>query len=318
MSAVPQIAGMERTPAAGHERVPDAELVARLLRDHVPELAAETVRPSSTSGSSNWVFRVGEHYAARLPRTDSYAEDVVKEARWVPRLAPELPVSVPEIVYRGEPSALFPRPWTVVTWVPGNLPGDLGPAEQVTLAKTLGEFMRRLHEADTHGQPAGAEGWGYRCGEPVTDTIDAWVETAAEGLPDLFDPCRVRQAWQKIRDVPPASMPFCWVHTDLSAENLLVGPDGQLVGVIDFGGLGVGDRSVDLLYAWSMFDHPAREALRSASGVDEATWLRARAWAFAGPGLLTILNYRHSMPSRTARLTRMVELVADGVGVPLH
>lgn len=107
MSAAPQIAGMERTAEAGHQRVPDATLVTRLLREHVPELAVETVRPSSTCGSSNWVFRVGESHAARLPRTDSYAADLVKEARWVPRLAPELPVSVPEIVYRGEPSALF-------------------------------------------------------------------------------------------------------------------------------------------------------------------------------------------------------------------
>lgn len=113
-------------------------------------------------------------------------------------------------------------------------------------------------------------------------------------------------------------MPPCWVHTDLSAENLLVGPDGQLVGVIDFGGLGVGDRSVDLLYAWSMFDEPALEKLRSASQVDEATWQRARAWAFVGPGLLTIQSYRHSMPDRTARLTGMVEAVAAEVGVTLR
>lgn len=139
---------MESTAEAGHERVPDAKLVARLLRQHVPELAAERVRPSSTSGSSNWVFRVGEQYAARLPRTDSYAEDVVKEALWVPRLAPKLPVSVPDIVYQGEPCALSSRPWTVVTWVPGELPADLGPAEQGMLARSLGQFM---HGLDTHG-----------------------------------------------------------------------------------------------------------------------------------------------------------------------
>lgn len=304
---------MTRRPE--HEPAPDARLVARLVREHVPELAAERVRPSSTSGSSNWVFRIGEHHAARLPRTDSYAQDVVKEARWVPRLAPKLPVPVPDIVHQGEPSALFSRPWTVVTWVPGDLPGDLGQAEQVMLAGSVGQFTRSLHSVDAQGQSAGAKRWGYRCGEPVTDTIDSWVETAAEGLSDLFDPCQVRQAWQKIRDVPPASMPSCWVHTDLSAENLLVSPAGQLVGVIDFGGLGVGDRSADLLYAWSLFDQPAREVLRSAAGVDEGTWLRARAWAFAGPGLLTILNYQHTMPSRTDRLTRMVEIIADEVGV---
>jgi aminoglycoside phosphotransferase (APT) family kinase protein len=88
--------------------------------------------------------------------------------------------------------------------------------------------------------------------------------------------------------------------------------------VIDFGGLGVGDRSVDLLYAWSLLDPPAREMLRVASAADEATWLRARAWAFVGPGLLTIAGYRDSMPARTRRLTSMVETIAAEVGVRLR
>ena len=108
------------------------------------------------------------------------------------------------------------------------------------------------------------------------------------------------------------------MHTDLSAENTLVRDDGSLAGVIDFGGLGIGDRSVDLLYAWSLLDAPARDVLRSASGSDETTWARARAWAFVGPGLLTIAGYRRSMPARTSRLTSMVETIAAEVGVQLR
>lgn len=66
-----------------------------------------------------------------------------------------------------------------------------------------------------------------------------------------------------------------------------------------------------------MFDEAAREVLRKESEVDDTTWLRARAWAFVGPGLLTIEGYRHSMPERTARLITMVEAVAAEVGVSL-
>lgn len=306
---------MESIAARGG--APDPALVTRLLREHVPDLSGHGVRPTSTSGSSNWVFRVGEHHAVRLPRRDAYVPDLLKEARWVPLLASDLPVPVPDVVHLGEPSTSFSRPWTVVTWVAGDLPVDLDPAGQDVLVRGLGQFLRTLHALETLEQSSGPEHWGYRCGEPVTGTSDGWVDAAAVGLADLFDPRRVRRAWQRIRAVPPATMPSCWVHTDLSAENVLVDPAGRLAGVIDFGGLGIGDRSVDLLYAWSMFDRPAREVLRSESGVDEATWRRARAWAFGGPGLLTILNYRDSMPGRTARLTRMVEAVADEVGVGL-
>ena len=110
------------------------------------------------------------------------------------------------------------------------------------------------------------------------------------------------------------------MHTDLSEENLLVDHDGRLAGVIDFGGVGVevGERSVDLLYAWSILDAPAREVLRAASGADDATWTRARAWAFVGPGLLTIANYRLTMPSRIERLTSLVETIAAEVDIRLR
>ena len=46
--------------------------------------------------------------------------------------------------------------------------------------------------------------------------------------------------------------------------------------------------------------------------------IRARAWAFVGPGLATIANYRHTMPARTTRLIAMVEAVAAEVGVELR
>jgi aminoglycoside phosphotransferase (APT) family kinase protein len=304
------------------EVVPDTHLVTRLLRDQAPRLADLPVRVSPASGSSNWVFRLGDALAVRLPRADEYVPDLLKEVRWLPHLAPHVVSPVPEVVACGEPSQVFPRPWAVVTWMPGEMPLALDEVQQARLAETLGAFLQSLHAVDTtgapHGAEHGAEYWGYRCGEPVTDRIDGWAEQAATALADVFDPADVREAWQRLRRVPPATQPACWVHTDLSAENILAHRDGRLAGVIDFGGLGIGDRSVDLLYAWSLLDAPAREMLRIASGADEATWLRARAWAFVGPGLLTIAGYRHSMPARTKRLTSMVDAIAAEVGVQLR
>ncbi|MGA8255988.1 MAG: aminoglycoside phosphotransferase family protein [Nocardioides sp.] len=297
---------------------PDAQVVTRLLRDQAPHLADLTVRPSPASGSSNWVFRLGNALAVRMPREDRYVSDLLNETRWLPHIAPRVPIPVPEVVALGEASPAFPRPWAVLTWLPGEPPGALDSAQQVRLAETLGAFLQGLHTVDLADAPLGAEHWGYRCGEPVTDAIDDWADEAATALADLFDPVGVREAWRRLRNVPPATQPACWVHTDLSSENVLVHDDGRLAGVIDFGGLGVGDRSVDLLYAWSMFEAPARELLRLASGTDEATWARARAWAFVGPGLVTIAGYRHSMPARVERITSMIDVIAAEVGVALR
>lgn len=300
------------------ELAPDACLVTQLLREQFPQLADHDVRPSQASGSSNFVFRVGDEWAVRLPRTDDYIADLLTEARWLPHLTPHLAVPVPEMLLLGQPSAHFGRPWTVVRWIAGEPPEHLDPDAQSRLATSLGGFMRRLHGVDISGVDTNSQQWGYRAGEPVTEVIDRWAGIAAEGLQDLFDPRQVAEAWRRLRQVPPASMPPSWIHTDLSSENLLATADGDLTAVLDFGGLSVGDRSVDLLYAWSMFDEPAREILRLEAEVDEATWLRARTWAFVGPGLLTIQNYRNSMPARTATLTAMVEAVAAEVGVSLR
>ena len=309
---------MSPVATEGDDASPGPDLVTRLLSEQVPRLADLPVRPSPAAGSSNWVFRLGHELAVRLPRSDEYAADLGKEVRWLPRLAPELVTPVPEVVAVGRPSDSFSRPWAVVSWLRGVPPAALDAEQQARLAESLGAFLRELHGIDATGVRPGPEEWGYRCGEPVTDTSDQWLEEAAGELADLFDPARVREAWRRLRDVPAAAEPACWVHTDLSEENLLVRADGHLAGVIDGGGLGVGDRSADLLYAWSMFEAPAREVLRAASGAHEATWARARAWAFVGPGLLTIAGYRTSLPARTARLTTMVERVAAEVGVVLR
>lgn len=154
VTALDTVAGVDERDA--WPEGPNSELVTRLLSAQAPHLAAQTVVLSANSGSSNWVFRLGAEYAVRLPRSESYVDDLRKEATWLPRLGPELPIPVPQIVVEGEPTALFERPWTVVTWVPGELPGDQDGPEQARLASTLGRFVQRLHGLDTGDLPAGA------------------------------------------------------------------------------------------------------------------------------------------------------------------
>ncbi len=90
---------------ASGDVIPDASLVAQLLREQFPQLAGESVRPSNAEGSSNFVYRVGDACAVRLPRSNSYVADLLSEARWLPRLAPHLSVPVPEVRFLAEPSA---------------------------------------------------------------------------------------------------------------------------------------------------------------------------------------------------------------------
>lgn len=75
--------------------------------------------------------------------------------------------------------------------------------------------------------------------------------------------------------------------------------DGRLGAILDFGGLGVGDPTIDLIVAWEVLDHAAREVFREAADVDESSWLRARAWALS-IAMVALPYYWRTMPDRCA------------------
>jgi aminoglycoside phosphotransferase (APT) family kinase protein len=66
-----------------------------------------------------------------------------------------------------------------------------------------------------------------------------------------FDLDAAEQMWVDAVKLPGAADRTTprWYHSDLAAENLLV-RDGALTAVLDFGGLSVGDPTVDLIVAW--------------------------------------------------------------------
>lgn len=98
-----------------------------------------------------------------------------------------------------------------------------------------------------------------------------------------------------------------WLHGDLVAENLLL-HEGRLAAVLDFGGLSVGDPTVDLVVGWDVLDPAARVVFRSALGVDDVTWERGRAWALA-IAVMTFPYYWRTMPDRCAARLAMARAV---------
>jgi len=114
-----------------------------------------------------------------------------------------------------------------------------------------------------------------------------------------FDLDAAEQVWAEAMKLPGAADRTTprWYHGDMAAENLLL-RDGALAAVLDFGGLSIGDPTVDLVAAWEVLDPPARELFRRQAGVDDATWLRGRAWALCIA--LMIWYYWATMPERRA------------------
>ena len=81
----------------GHSTSPviDVALVSRLMAAQFPQWADLTVRPVPESGWNNHTLRLGQHLLVRLPRAEPYVPQVEAEQRWLPVLAPRLPLAIP-------------------------------------------------------------------------------------------------------------------------------------------------------------------------------------------------------------------------------
>jgi aminoglycoside phosphotransferase (APT) family kinase protein len=248
------------------------ELVRGLLREQHPDLA-DLGLTELASGWDNVLLRLGEELIVRMPRRAMAAELVEHELRWLPELAPRLPLAVPVPVRAGRPGLGYPWSWSVVRWLPGEMAAVTPPRDPAAAAASLGGFLDALHQPAPRDAPANP----FR-GGPLADR-DEPVRTRADQLHDLIDAPRVLACWRELVDTPVWARDAVWLHGDLHPANVLV-HGGEVSAVVDFGDITAGDPATDLAIGWSMFDEPARTELRDAAGdVDDDTWVRARGWA---------------------------------------
>ena len=262
-----------RIPPAEHPI--DADLVRGLLADQQPALADRPVRVAS-EGWDNAMFRLGEDLAVRLPRRRLGAALLAVEQRWLPQVAPGLPVATPAPVFAGAPGRGYPWPWSVVRWLPGAS-AERAPLNSDQGAR-WGAFLKALHRP----APAEAPFNPYRS-IPLTERAKLSGPTLARlaaARPDLVDATLLRlwgEALAAQADLAPT-----WIHGDLHARNVIT-KDGVLAGVIDWGDMCRGDPAMDLDSLWMVLpDAAARAAALAAYGdVSKATLARARGWAIA-------------------------------------
>ncbi len=301
------------------DEIPIGPALVRALVDRaLPQYADLALRPLEASGSSNALFRLGDGLLVRLPRQPGGTASIEKEARWLPVVAPRLPVPVPHVVAVGEPDLGYPERWSVTTWLPGRPPTVVtggGDGDRRVLAEDLAEVVTRLRGLEV---PAGATEdaslrW-YR-GRPLPEHDADFRESvdACRRVPDLdLDLDALVRVWDAAVAATAPVLEPRWFHGDLCAENLLV-HDGRLAGVLDFGGLAVGDPTVDLMLAWEVLDAAGRETFRRALAVDDGTWLRGSGWAVFVT-TMTFPYYRHTMPARCADRLAMARAVLAELG----
>jgi aminoglycoside phosphotransferase (APT) family kinase protein len=290
-----------------HVDIPQAH---RMVATQFPEWADLEVTPVPSSGVDNISFRLGDDKLLRMPRFARWIGQVTREQRWLPELAPHLPLAVPTPLGRGRPGEGYPFPWSVYGWIEGTTADRLTDYRQA--AVDLADFLSALRETDAADGPPPEWSNGFR-GVDLHDDRDSPIVASRMReriavLDGFFDVDAVTEVWQAGLDAPVWDGSPVWVHGDPVAANM-VARDGRLAAVIDFGTLAVGDPACDLIAAWGFLPAEARAEFRKLLAVDDATWARGRVW-----GLTSILPSEADLadPARAAAAHQALTEIVDG------
>lgn len=253
-------------------------LVQRLIQSQFPAWSDLPIKPVEFSGWDNRTFHLGDRMTVRLPSDASYVSQVEKEQRWLPKLAPHLPLPIPRPLAMGKPSENYPWPWSVYQWLEGKTASHETISDLSAFGLKLAEFLKAFQKIDSTGGPIAGPQNFYRGG-----SLKIYDQETREAIKKLdlvnqaMDSKRITAIWNRALD-SEWNQPPVWIHGDIAVGNLLVN-NGELSAVIDFGQLGVGDPACDLVIAWTLLKDPSREVFKKAMLLDEQTWERAMGWA---------------------------------------
>ena len=287
------------------------ETVRTLVDQQFPAWRDLPVRSIDSDGTVNAVFRIGDRFAARFPLRSADVESTWRwlesEAEAAGELAGRTRFPTPEPVALGEPGAGYPLPWSVQTWLPGVVATDEDPGESVTFARDLADLIGDLRAVDTRGRTFAGTGRGGDL-----QTHDGWMETCFEHSGQLLDVPRLRRLWTTLRELPRGAAEDVMSHSDLIPGNVLVSA-GRLAGILDVGGFGPADPSLDLVSAWHLLDAGPRQVLRDRLGCDDLEWERGKAWAFA-QAMGLVWYYVESNPPMSRLGRRTLERILSDTG----
>ncbi|MER6951199.1 aminoglycoside phosphotransferase family protein [Nonomuraea sp. NPDC000554] len=292
----------------------DAALARRLVDTQFPQWAELPLRRLDPAGSDHVIYRLGEELSVRLPNHTGAIGQARKEARWLPRLAPHLPLAIPVPVGVGEPGFGYPWPWAVSRWLDGEVATVEALADSAETAVELAEFLTALQRF-TPGDIPPEDAREDLTARPLTDRDDATraaiahLDTGPNGASGTtsgtaFNTAAMTELWDAALNAPAWDHPPLWSHGDLHTGNLLT-VGGRLSAVIDFGELGIGDPARDLIIAFTLMTPRSRAIFRAALGVDDATWTRGRGWALA-TGLNAYTSYAAVNPRVATQTTRQI------------
>lgn len=266
----------------------DDDLVRRLVGGQMPHLAGLPIRRVEPWGTDNGIWRLGDDLVVRLPRIAGAVGQVAREAELLPRLAPHLPIVVPQPIAVGEPAEGYPFAWALHRWIPGEGASPDTIDDPVRFAHDLAEVVRGLRAIPTDGAPP-----PHNRARALHE-YDRSARAAIASARHLVDADAALAVWEEALAAPAHDGAPVWVHGDLEFNCLV--EEGRLHGLVDWGSACAGDPAVDVQVVWSpLFTEASRHAFLDAVEADEATVARSRG-AAVQQACAALPYYLHTYP----------------------
>lgn len=256
--------------------IPEA-IIQKLISSQFPELSQLSIREIDRQGHDNRTYRLGDEMLIRLPTMDCYFLAVEKEQKYLPLIKRYITADIPVPLKMGSPSELYPYQFSIYKWLEGKPLNtiDFDDELAINLAYELSQFLNELRSINNIPGPLpGQHNW-WR-GDHVS-VYDEGFREQIKKLSGILDQNQLLTLWERACKTKWTQPPV-WIHGDFAADNILI-KDNKLSAVIDFGCTGIGDPACDLVIAWTYFKGKSRELFIKEINLDEATWLRAKAWA---------------------------------------
>ncbi|MFS8514083.1 MAG: aminoglycoside phosphotransferase family protein [Planifilum fulgidum] len=266
----------------------DPKQCLQIIQKAVSGFQIRSFRPIR-DGWDFFVLEVNGEWMFRFPRRPKGIAQLKREAAFLEKASPHLPVSVPRyerICWHSEPPFGGYRKVTGLSLSDApNIPTDV--------FTDLGCFLSALHSLPPEGVfPSDSVEradwvalWQRR--------VRLWEERVLREL-DPFLESAVRGWFRRLLEIlDSSSVRLTPIHGDLSADHVLI-RCGRLSGVIDWGDACLGDPALDFAALWHELGETfAREVAKHGTGGREGTfWLRADLYRKLAPlhGLLHALE----------------------------
>lgn len=282
----------------------DVESVRKLLREQFPHWADLALAPFKSSGTDHLLFRLGSEKVVRFPANAEAAQNIPMHAQWMPRFA-ALPLQTPQILGTARPDSSAPFAWTVLNWIDGVDAATASISDWPLTVEILGRFVRELRLVDTSGGLVCGQHNAWR-GSPLS-ALDRRTRAAIDAVSDTYDRRAMLAVWSVALSAPEWCGGPLWVHGDIHAANMIV-RDGQIVGIIDFGLMALGDPACDLAVGWSFIPTEFREPFFDATQVDQTTRQRGKGWGLY-IGVIAYSHYRDKNPVLARIAANAIEAV---------